>query len=153
MGLSLEKIVRQPWESILALRPTFALAAVWLTTAGHTMTFREMDAERGWVTTEGYSLHSIYLAAITLTLLAAPGIAARLGSYATVVVGLVMLAAGAADERTFALDTARRSSSGPGDRRYRSGDGDPRGAPHSVARLEEPRRRGRESSCPPRARW
>ena len=79
---------------LLALRPAFALAAVWLTTAGHTASFREMDAARGWVTAEGYSLHSIYLLAITLTLLAAPRLARWSGSYALVVAGLTMLAAG-----------------------------------------------------------
>ena len=95
MAFSLAKLWRHPWNSVLGLRPTFALAAVWLTTAGHTMTFREMDAARGWVTTEGYSLHSIYLIAIALTLLAAPRAAARFGSYPLVVAGLLMLVAGA----------------------------------------------------------
>ena len=69
------------WRALLDLRPTFALAAAWLTTAGHTMNFREMDAARGWITTEGYSLHSIYLLTIALTLLAAPDLASRFGSY------------------------------------------------------------------------
>jgi hypothetical protein len=76
------------------LRPAFALAAAWLTTAGHTASFREMNAARGWVTAEGYTLHSIYLLAITLTLLAAPRLARSTGSYALVVSGLTMLAAG-----------------------------------------------------------
>jgi MFS family permease len=80
--------------SVLALRPTFALAAVWLTTAGHTASFREMNAARGWVTAEGHSLHSIYLLAITLTLLATPRLARWAGSYPLVVAGLMMLAAG-----------------------------------------------------------
>ena len=56
------------------VRPTFALVAAWLTTAGHTANFREMEAARGWVTAEGYSLHSIYLLTIALTLLAAPAL-------------------------------------------------------------------------------
>ncbi len=68
-------IVADFLADLLTLRPAFALAAVWLTTAGHTASFREMDAARGWVTAEGYSLHSIYLLAITLTLLAAPRVA------------------------------------------------------------------------------
>ena len=46
------------WAALLAL------ASVWLTTAGHTSCFREMDAARGWVTTDGYSLHSGYLFSI-----------------------------------------------------------------------------------------
>jgi MFS family permease len=78
----------------LALRPVFAFAAVWLTTAGHTASFREMVAARGWVTAEGYSLHSIYLLAITLTLLATPRLARWAGSYPLVVAGLTMVAAG-----------------------------------------------------------
>jgi MFS family permease len=79
---------------LLALRPAFALAAVWLTTAGHTASFREMTAARGWVTAESYSLHSIYLLALTLTLLAAPRLARSFGSYPLVVAGLAMLAIG-----------------------------------------------------------
>ena len=50
-----------PGQRLAAL---LALASVWLTTAGHTACFREMDAARGWVTTDGYSLHSGYLFAI-----------------------------------------------------------------------------------------
>ena len=87
-------IVKGALADLLALRPAFALAAVWLTTAGHTASFREMNAARGWVTAEGYSLHSIYLLAITLTLLAAPRLARWSGSYPLVVAGLTMLAAG-----------------------------------------------------------
>jgi MFS family permease len=79
---------------LLVLRPAFALAAAWLTTAGHTASFREMNAARGWVTAEGYGLHSIYLLAITLTLLAAPRLARWSGSYPLVVGGLAMLWAG-----------------------------------------------------------
>ena len=87
-------IVEGAWADVLALRPAFALAAAWLTTAGHTASFREMNAARGWVTAEGYALHSIYLLAITLTLLAAPRLARWSGSYPLVVAGLAMLAAG-----------------------------------------------------------
>ena len=68
-------IVKRACADLLVLRPAFALAAVWLTTAGHTASFREMNAARGWTTTEGYGLHTIYLLAITLTLLAAPRLA------------------------------------------------------------------------------
>jgi MFS family permease len=87
-------IVQDVWAEFLTLRPAFAFAAVWLTTAGHTASFREMIAAQGWVTAEGYSLHSIYLAAITLTLLAAPRLARWAGSYPLVVAGLMMVAAG-----------------------------------------------------------
>jgi MFS family permease len=87
-------IVRRAWAELLALRPEFALAAVWLTTAGHTASFREMNAARGWVTAEGHALHSIYLMSIALTLLAAPRLARWSGSYPLVVAGLAMLGAG-----------------------------------------------------------
>ena len=87
-------IVKGALADLLVLRPAFALAAVWLTTAGHTASFREMNAARGWVTAEGYSLHSIYLLAITLTLLVAPRLARWYGSYPLVVAGLTMLGAG-----------------------------------------------------------
>src|SRR5271156_4288707 len=88
------RIVKGSFADLMALRPAFALAAVWLTTAGHTASFREMDAARGWVTAEGYSLHSIYLFAITLTLLATPRLGRWCGSYPLVVAGLAMLGAG-----------------------------------------------------------
>ena len=55
-----------------------------------------MDAARGWITAEGYSLHSIYLLTIALTLLAAPDLVPRFGSYWLVVTGLVLLAFGSA---------------------------------------------------------
>jgi predicted esterase len=29
-----------------------AMTAVWITTAGHTMNFREMEAARGWIASE-----------------------------------------------------------------------------------------------------
>jgi MFS family permease len=87
-------IVEASVAELLALRPAFALVAAWLTTAGHTASFREMIAARGWVTAEGYSLHSIFLLSITLTLLAAPRLARRAGSYRLVVTGLAMLGTG-----------------------------------------------------------
>src|SRR5262245_6597293 len=90
----LRGIVEGAMADLLVLRPASALAAAWLTTAGHTASFREMNAARGWVTAEGYSLHSIYLLAITLTLLTAPRLARWCGSYPLVVAGLAMLGAG-----------------------------------------------------------
>jgi MFS family permease len=87
-------IVKGAFPALLARRPMFALAAAWLTTAGHTASFREMTAARGWVTAESYGLHSIYLLAITLTLLTVPRLARRYGSYSLVVAGLSMLGAG-----------------------------------------------------------
>ncbi len=82
------------WSSLLALRPAVALIVVWLTTAGHTASFREMGAARGWITSQGYALHSIYLLAISITLVAAPHVAGKLGSYASVLAGLTLLAVG-----------------------------------------------------------
>jgi MFS family permease len=90
----LHGIIKGALAELLVRRPAFALAAAWLTTAGHTASFREMNAARGWVTAEGYGLHSIYLLAITLTLLAAPRLARWSGSYPLVVAGLAMLGAG-----------------------------------------------------------
>ena len=87
-------IVKLAWADLLALRPVFALVAAWLTTAGHTASFREMFAAHGWVLAEGYSLHSIFLLAITLTLLVAPRVARWSGSYPLVVAGLAMLGVG-----------------------------------------------------------
>jgi hypothetical protein len=87
-------ILKGALADLLARRPVFALAAAWLTTAGHTASFREMVNARGWVIAEGYSLHSIYLLSVTLTLLAAPRLARWSGSYPLVVVGLTMLGAG-----------------------------------------------------------
>jgi MFS family permease len=87
-------IIKGAFADLLVPRPAFALAAAWLSTAGHTASFREMGAARGWVTAESYSLHSIYLLAITLTLLVAPRLARWSASYPLVIVGLTMLAVG-----------------------------------------------------------
>lgn len=77
---------------LTASRPLGALAAVWLTTAGHTMNFREMNAAHGWIAPEGYSLHSAYLFAAALALSAAPAPVRLLGSHVTALLGLVLLA-------------------------------------------------------------
>jgi hypothetical protein len=63
-----------PWDYLLAARPLFALAVVWLTTAGHPMNFREMGLAHGWVAAELYSLQTVFAFAIALTLLACPAI-------------------------------------------------------------------------------
>ena len=60
------------WSYLLAGRPLLPLAVVWLTTAGHTMNFREMGIGKGWVAADVYSLHSLYLVSIALVLLACP---------------------------------------------------------------------------------
>lgn len=97
-------MVRRAWTTLLASRPALALAAAWLTTAGHTMNFREMNAARGWVTAQGYGLHSIFLIAIVVTLLAAPHAARRFGSYLCVVLGLGLLAVGATWNMVLTVD-------------------------------------------------
>lgn len=82
------------WAAALEMRPAVALTAVWLTTAGHTMNFREMNAARGWITAQGYALHSLFLFSIALTLLAAPRLAQRFGNFGLVATGLTLLATG-----------------------------------------------------------
>lgn len=51
-------------ESILNGRALAALAIAWLTTAGHTMNFKEMDGAMGWISAQGYGLHSALLLSI-----------------------------------------------------------------------------------------
>ena len=135
-------IVKRAWADLLVLRPAFALAAVWLTTAGHTASFREMNAARGWVTAEGYSLHSIYLLAITLTLLAAPRLARWSGSYPLVVAGLTMLGAGSLVNGVLPPRTAGAARARPRARRDRRGAGDPLGPAHPARRPGGPHRLG-----------
>src|SRR5437763_3673445 len=88
------------WGAFLALRPTFALAAAWLTTAGHTASFREMEAARGWVAAEGYSFHSLFLLSIALTLVA-PRLTGWFRGFWLVVAGLSMLAIGSVVNAVF----------------------------------------------------
>ena len=135
-------IVKGALADLLVLRPAFALAAVWLTTAGHTASFREMDAARGWVTAEGYSLHSIFLLAITLTLLAAPRLARWSGSYPLVVAGLTMLGAGSLVNGVLLHAPPELLAARPRARRDRRGAGDPLGPAHPARRPGRPRRLG-----------
>jgi len=71
-----------------------AMATVWITTAGHTINFREMDAARGWISSIGYSLHTSYLFSIMLGLVFAQSNGASARPFMPVVVGLTMLAGG-----------------------------------------------------------
>ena len=71
-----------------------AMATVWITTAGHTINFREMDAARGWISSIGYSLHTSYLFSIVLGLVFAQVNGASARPFMPVVVGLTMLAGG-----------------------------------------------------------
>ena len=139
-------IVNGALADLLVLRPAFALAAVWLTTAGHTASFREMTAARGWVTAESYSLHSIFLLAITLTLLVA-----RLAH------SLRQLSAGRrraddaggrfARERRAAARTEGTTRARPRARRDRCGPGDPLGPAHSCPPARRTASPGRASCC------
>lgn len=81
------------WDGLLAGRPLVALTVVWLTTAGHTMNFREMATAHGWVPAQGYSLHTAYLISIALALLAGPVLGRHLSSYGLTQGGLAILAA------------------------------------------------------------
>jgi hypothetical protein len=85
------------WEVVLGSRPLLALAIVWMTTAGHTMNFREMGAHFGWVPIEAFSLQTCYLFGIGAMLLLCPYLSppfscralARSGIAAFMVAGLV----------------------------------------------------------------
>jgi hypothetical protein len=76
--------------------PLLAVAVVWLTTAGHTLNFREMNAAKGWVSAEAYSLHSAYLLAVGLTLLACPRLARPWGARPLTLLGLGLFVLGSA---------------------------------------------------------
>src|SRR5690242_7987957 len=81
------------WDDLLAGRPLLALVVAWLTTAGHTMNFREMGIGHGWVSTELYSLHTTFAVFIALTLLACPSIGQRVSCRNLAQLGLLTLAA------------------------------------------------------------
>ena len=74
--------------------PHAAQAAVWLTTAGHTANFREMNDARGWIPSVGFGLHSAYLYAVALAILITPALRRVLSSHALAQVGLGLLAGG-----------------------------------------------------------
>ena len=71
-----------------------AMTAVWITTAGHTMNFREMEAARGWIASEGYSLHTAYLLSLVLGLLYGYSSGPKYEPFSATVAGLFLLAAG-----------------------------------------------------------
>ncbi|MBN9522133.1 hypothetical protein J0H58_27045, partial [bacterium] len=74
--------------------PLAAQAAVWLTTAGHTANFREMNDARGWIPSVGFGLHAAYLFAVAASILIAPALRRAASSHALAVLGLGLLAAG-----------------------------------------------------------
>jgi hypothetical protein len=82
------------WDYLLAGRPLLPLAVVWLTTAGHTMNFREMGIGKGWVAADVYSLHSVYLVSIALVLLASPAMGQHFSCRGLTRTGLAIMAAG-----------------------------------------------------------
>jgi hypothetical protein len=84
------------WDRLLDGWPLLAVALVWLTTAGHTMNFREMSAGRGWVAAENYTLHSSFLIALGLTLLATPRLLGPFGFRSVTLAGLTLFVLGSA---------------------------------------------------------
>lgn len=74
--------------------PLSAQAAVWLTTAGHTANFREMNDARGWIPSVGFSLHSAYLFSVAISILLAPALRRLVSSHTLAQAGLGLLAAG-----------------------------------------------------------
>ncbi|MCE9561668.1 MAG: hypothetical protein K8U57_06395 [Planctomycetes bacterium] len=75
--------------------PLAALVSVWLTTAGHTTNFREMNASHGWISSVGYGLHSAYLFTIAFSILLSPVLKYRVSSHTLTKLGLGMLCSGA----------------------------------------------------------
>ncbi|HWG47359.1 MAG TPA: hypothetical protein VN688_31640 [Gemmataceae bacterium] len=82
------------WDFVLAGRPLVALAAVLLTTTGHTMNLREMGVAKGWVAAEVYALQSSYLVSLALMLLVCPTLGQRWSCRGFAQTGLAILAAG-----------------------------------------------------------
>jgi len=74
--------------------PLAAQAAVWLTTAGHTANFREMNDARGWIPSVGFSLHSAYLFSVALSILLSPALRRLVSSHVLAQAGLGLLATG-----------------------------------------------------------
>lgn len=74
--------------------PLAAQAAVWLTTAGHTANFREMNDARGWIPSVGFGLHSAFLYAVALAILLAPTLRRAATSHVVAKFGLGQLAVG-----------------------------------------------------------
>jgi len=74
--------------------PLTAQVAVWLTTAGHTANFREMNDARGWIPSVGFGLHSAYLFAVAISILFAPALRRITTSHVLAQLGLGLLATG-----------------------------------------------------------
>ncbi len=81
-------------ERLLAIRPLIALAAVLITTTGHTMNLREMGVGKGWVAAEVYALQSCYLVSLALMMAASPALSRRWSCVGLARWGLVLVAAG-----------------------------------------------------------
>ncbi|MBV8231070.1 MAG: hypothetical protein JO329_13875 [Planctomycetaceae bacterium] len=90
----LPDLLPRAWDFVIAGRPLLALTTVWLTTAGHTMNFRELGIAQGWVTAELFSLQTCLLFSIALTLLACPAWGQRFPCRGLTQVGLALLAIG-----------------------------------------------------------
>jgi hypothetical protein len=82
------------WDFVLAGRPLVAVAAALLTTAGHTLNLRELGISKGWVNAEVNFLQTIYLVALSLTLIACPSLGQRFSCRGLAQIGLALLIAG-----------------------------------------------------------
>jgi hypothetical protein len=81
-------------QKLSIVGPLAAQAAVWLTTAGHTANFREMNDARGWIPSVGFGLHAAYLFAVAMSILTAPLLRRMTSSHVLAIGGLSLLAAG-----------------------------------------------------------
>jgi len=81
-------------ETILHGRALAALAIAWVTTAGHTMNFKEMDGAMGWISAQGYSLHSALLLSIAFGFILAKKVGPLFSPLFLTRLGLIGLAVG-----------------------------------------------------------
>jgi hypothetical protein len=86
--------LERAWDFVLAGRPLVALAAALLTTTGHTLNLRELGIAKGWVNAEVNFLQTIYLVALSLTLVACPSLGRRFSCRGLAESGLALLLAG-----------------------------------------------------------
>lgn len=81
-------------RNLAIVGPLTAQTAVWLTTAGHTANFREMNDARGWIPAVGFGLHSAYLYSVALAILIAPNLRRSTTPHVLTQLGLGLLIVG-----------------------------------------------------------